>query len=122
MCTYFLNRPCVYCTLLLLILFTSSCHWSDHCFFDASANWFEPRPLPAADTAAHTNATAGLAAEVLAEAVNGTAKTVGGAVLQEIHKSLPVRPEWTGLGLGWLRSSLGRREWTLPCVDVNVRL
>src|ERR1700712_5882836 len=43
LCTYFLNRPCVYCSFLLLILFASSCHWSDHCFFDFSSNWFEPR-------------------------------------------------------------------------------
>ena len=30
--------------------------------------------------------------------------------------------EWTGIGLEWLRSLLGRREWTLPCIDVKVRL
>lgn len=29
---------------------------------------------------------------------------------------------WTGIGLNWLRNSVGRREWRLPCVDVNVRL
>ena len=29
---------------------------------------------------------------------------------------------WTGIGLGWLRNVVGRREWRLPCVDVNVRL
>ena len=33
-----------------------------------------------------------------------------------------VHPEWTGLGLEWLRSLLGKREWTLPCVDVKIRL
>lgn len=30
--------------------------------------------------------------------------------------------EWTGLGLEWLRSLLGRREWRVPCVDVVIRL
>src|ERR1700709_2546765 len=32
--TYILNRPCIYCSLLLVILFASSCHWSNRCFFD----------------------------------------------------------------------------------------
>lgn len=43
-CTYFLNRPCIYCSFLLLILFMTSCNWSDRCFFDFSSNWFQPRP------------------------------------------------------------------------------
>lgn len=30
--------------------------------------------------------------------------------------------EWTGIGLEWLRSLLGQREFTLPCVDVKIRL
>ena len=30
--------------------------------------------------------------------------------------------EWTGVGLEWLRNLLGQREWTLPCVDVKIRL
>ena len=30
--------------------------------------------------------------------------------------------EWVGLGAGWLRSLVGRNEWTVPCVDVKVRL
>jgi hypothetical protein len=31
--TYILNRPCVYCSFLLVILFASSCHWSGRCFW-----------------------------------------------------------------------------------------
>lgn len=27
-----------------------------------------------------------------------------------------------GVGLGWLRSLLGKSEWTLPCVNVKIRL
>jgi hypothetical protein len=30
---YILNRPCVYCSFLLIILFASSCHWSGRCFW-----------------------------------------------------------------------------------------
>ena len=31
-------------------------------------------------------------------------------------------PESAGIGLGWLRSLLGRSEWTIPCVNIKVRL
>lgn len=30
--------------------------------------------------------------------------------------------EWTGLGLEWVRSWLGAREWRVECLDVYVRL
>ncbi len=55
-------------------------------------------------------------------AMNDTAKTLGGVALQELRRRIPIAPEWTGIGVGWLRSLLGRREWRLPCVDVYVRL
>lgn len=56
---------------------------------------------------------------------NSTAKALAGAALEDAQQRLGVesRPDgWTGVGLEWLRSLLGRREWTLPCVDVKVRL
>lgn len=53
---------------------------------------------------------------------NDTASALGVIAAQEAQKALPGRPEWTGIGLGWLRSLLGRREWALPCVDVKIRL
>ncbi|KAI5787088.1 hypothetical protein EDC01DRAFT_617656, partial [Geopyxis carbonaria] len=82
--TYLFHRPCVYCSLIMLTLFSSSCYWSDRCFLDSNnGHWFEPRLL--ASTALGTE-------------------------------------PWTGIGLNWLRTAVGRREWRLPCVDVNVRL
>ena len=30
--------------------------------------------------------------------------------------------EWTGLGMEWLRSLLGRREWTIDCMDLKIQL
>lgn len=56
---------------------------------------------------------------------NSTAKGLAGAALEGAQQRLGVESkpeEWTGVGLEWLRSLLGRREWTLPCVDVKVRL
>jgi len=132
LCTYFLNRPCVYCSFLLLILFASSCHWSDHCFFDFSSNWFEARsPSSSVRHFDYSNqALANVSASnqtveqalMFASALNNTATTLGGVAFQELKRRLPVRAEWTGIGVGWLRSLLGRREWRLPCVDVYVRL
>jgi len=134
-CTYFLNRPCVYCSILLIILFASSCQWSDHCFFDFSSNWFEARSSsslsPAEWDYSRSNSTLTNSsmnnqtveqALMFAGALNNTASTLGGVAFQELQRRLPGRMEWTGIGLGWLRSLLGQREWVLPCVDINVRL
>ena len=78
-----------------------------------------PNPLPQAlsqsstssiDTT--TNATEDVA--FLLEAVNQTAGALGNAALQEIERSV--------VGLEWVRSWLGGREWRVPCLDVNIRL
>jgi len=152
--TYILHRPCIYCTALLIILFASSCNWSDHCFFDLRRDWFSPPFVSSsADTVQNTTtATAsagnvsslspeqtvsplhdgGLAGYVF-EAVNSTTKALAGAAVEGVQQRFALNEtttgataadeqEWTGVGLEWLRSLLGRREWTIPCVDVKVRL
>jgi hypothetical protein len=114
-CTYFLNRPCVYC------------HWSDHCFFDFSSNWFEPRqpssviPPEIINSSALSNQTLEQLS-IYAGALNNTAAALAGAALEEAKRKLAMRAEWTGIGVEWLRSLLGRREWRVPCVDVYIRL
>jgi Bladder cancer-related protein BC10 len=137
-CTYFLNRPCVYCSFLLLILFASSCHWSDHCFFDfSSTSGFFVSPPPSSSYLTSSNVSSintgmnsldnsttspvSMVEDMLvfASALNSTAATMAAAALEDAKK---LRPEWTGIGVGWLRSLLGRREWRLPCLDVYVRL
>lgn len=55
-------------------------------------------------------------------AVNSTATALASAALEEAKKQLAIRTEWTGIGVEWLRSLLGRREWRVPCVDVYIRL
>ncbi|KZF20648.1 hypothetical protein L228DRAFT_176229 [Xylona heveae TC161] len=129
--TYFLNRPCVYCSLLLLMLFVSSCYWSDHCFLDLRSNWFEPRhfssPLPASmpmfanDSLNASNMTMSQAS-FLAQAINETASSLTGAAVEGVKKRVELDPQWTGLGVEWMRRLLGRREWNIPCVDVIIRL
>ncbi|KAK8094610.1 hypothetical protein PG997_001295 [Apiospora hydei] len=137
-CTYFLNRPCVYCSVLLLILFVTSCHWSDRCFFDFNSNWFAPRPstyyYPKNDTIATAAAAAGSGSTGNAGAVNVTGDNFNATALEMLNTTVGAlagaaageidrrRTEWTGLGIEWLRSLLGRREWRIECMDLSIRL
>ena len=56
---------------------------------------------------------------VVAEMFNTTAGALATAATEQIART---RVEWTGLGLEWLRSLLGRREWQIDCLDVSIRL
>ena len=55
-------------------------------------------------------------------AINQTATALAGAAVEEIKRRVDIRPEWTGIGVEWIRSWLGAREWRLPCLDVYIRL
>ncbi|CEJ81823.1 hypothetical protein VHEMI01933 [[Torrubiella] hemipterigena] len=114
LCTYFLHRPCVYCSVLLLILFFTSCNWADRCFFDLSSNWFLPRSSPSTEALESS-----LYNSTLIEMFNTTMKAATGAATDRIGATAS---EWTGLGLEWLRSALGKREWRIECMDVYIKL
>ena len=94
--TYIVNRPCIYCSLLLTILFASSCHWSGKCLWEAptssttcsslasnvtdsaASNWaayFIPRlytTAPHTCTGVHDASSEGAVAAFLAEISNNT--------------------------------------------------
>ena len=144
--TYFLNRPCIYCSLLLVILFASSCHWSGRCFVDFShspaeeggfgsyADWFWPRIY--ARTLRHDSPTERSNAtmvDFLSEITNSTIAALANAAIDGTKRKFgtPTTPTTSverfmpysaGIGIQWLRRLLGRHEWTLPCVGVNIRL
>ena len=147
--TYFLNRPCICtsnlisgkisigltsiedCSALLLILFVSSCSWRDQCLFDIYSDWFETKHLCSPLSSAFSNGTEwsvskpdGVASDgsFLVAAINETASALVGAALEEMKSRMAYKAEWTGIGLGWMRSFLGAKQWRLPCVDVYVRL
>ena len=42
-----------------------------------------------------------------------------GAAVDGLSRS---RAEWTGLGVGWLRSLLGKQEWFVDCLNIQIRL
>jgi hypothetical protein len=53
------------------------------------------------------------------EMLNTTASALAGIAADEYARK---KTEWTGLGIEWLRSLLGRREWRIECMDLNIRL
>ena len=137
--TYFLHRPCIYCSALLLILFLTSCNWSDRCFFDLGGDWLSPRfnpdvltttTFPSNSTTSNSsNGSITALAEYAVETAGVTTKIIASSVAGEAGKLLSSSSvssrndgEWIGLGAGWLRSLLGWNEWTVPCVNVKVRL
>ncbi|KAF2811701.1 uncharacterized protein BDZ99DRAFT_487334 [Mytilinidion resinicola] len=119
--TYFLNRPCVYCSLLLAILVVS--------LFDFHTAWFEPQ-LPAEDASSDPrNTTMPLrdplveTASILASAVNSTATTVIKAAADTLRKKAPPVPQISGgAGFEWAKGLVGKKEWRIPCLDVLVRI
>lgn len=138
--TYILNRPCIYCSFLLIILFASSCHWSGRCFFDFStstygyADCFIPRlysqPTQLNGTVGNGTGDNGTLLDFVSELANQTISVFAGAVIEELktRASVPSAalgrklPDAAGVGTAWLKSLLGRSQWTLPCVNVVVRL
>jgi hypothetical protein len=54
--------------------------------------------------------------------VNETALALGSAALQEIKRRATPDAEWTNTGIGWIRSALNAKEWTIPCLDIKLRL
>ncbi|KAL5615331.1 uncharacterized protein BROUX77_001168 [Berkeleyomyces rouxiae] len=60
----------------------------------------------------------GFDSTVLAMA-NETAAVLAKALVDEAARK---RAEWTGLGMEWLRSLLGEREWRVDFLDIYIRL
>lgn len=145
--TYILNRPCIYCSFLLIILFASSCHWSNRCFVDLSqhgeetnsiASWFVPRLYTARDNlgmAKQTHSTSEVGDFLvdvtrstlygIAHAVKDSASGLLNEGRRDMPSTAPLSPSPSGeagIGAHWLRYLLGRTEWTLPCVGVKVVL
>ncbi|KAJ4144399.1 hypothetical protein LMH87_003283 [Akanthomyces muscarius] len=122
-CTYFLHRPCVYCSILLIILFLTSCNWSDRCFFDYNSNWFLPRPSnPLEEASACTGLNCSTVRNSGATMYNATVFRILNSTATTLASATVAKPEWTGLGLGWLRNLLGQREWQIECMDIYLRL
>lgn len=125
--TYALQRPCVYCSILLFVLIFS--------LFDFNANWFEPRWKPPAsitETAGSLlsgNATLaealGETASIAISAINGTGGSLASAAMESVKRRAAGGNDGaqvSGSGFEWLRSLIEKRQFRIPCVDVIVRL
>jgi hypothetical protein len=145
--TYALNRPCIYCSFLLVILFGSSCAWQK-CFWSVSPSLCDDRSATGWNGTATSAGEAGSGMGEMdwilyfipriyttaVEAVDNT--TLAANVLlstlpnltpsQQAFAALQNKVPWSSLGQGvgatWLRNLVGRSEWTLPCVGVKVVL
>ena len=109
--TYFLNRPCVYCSLLLFILVVA--------LFDFHTPWFDPPLAP--DTAELAlNGTMVETAGVLAQAANHTAQALVKNAFDGVKSKM-------GQGNGgkeyeWVKGLLGKKEFKMQCLDVLIRI
>ena len=117
--TYFLNRPCVYCSLLLFILVVA--------LFDFHTPWFEA-PLsettelalngttPFRDTIFET-------AGVFAQAANQTVQALMKKAAEGIRERMEDATDGdSGANYEWVKGLVGKKEWRVPCLDVLIRV
>ncbi|KAF2118655.1 hypothetical protein BDV96DRAFT_568287 [Lophiotrema nucula] len=111
--TYFLNRPCIYCSFLLAVLVIA--------LLDFHAPWFEnalptTEPLTARDTLIET-------ASIMTSAANNTAQALIKAAADGLKAKTTGSPgSGTGQSYEWMKGLLGKKEWRVPCLDVLIRI
>jgi len=67
-------------------------------------------------------ATGDINATVTAVVTDMISTTAGAMATAATEKMAQTRADWTGVGLEWLRSLLGKREWRVDCLDLSIRL
>jgi hypothetical protein len=108
--TYFLNRPCVYCSLLLFILVVA--------LFDFHTPWFDAPLSESAELA--LNGTVVETAGLWAQAANLTAKSVMRGAVEKGR--MGEGQASGGQSYEWVKGLLGKKEWRVQCLDVLVRV
>lgn len=133
--TYLLNRPCLYCSLLLIILFATSCHWSNTCLIDFSyvpiseggsgyATWFLPRTETLNATGVSqrnaTNETLRYLATAIADtAVAGLSETA--SRLRGDAATSVACSSYLFSAVSAIKDAL-RKEWVIPCINARIVL
>ena len=113
-------RPCLYCSLLLIMIFATSPYWAPAPFLPFTGDWFVPPILQNSTTNGQGNETLAF----LMELAGATASTLGDAALNEVTSAVTNTTQRAGLisaGFNWLRA-LSSKELRIPCVDVSIRL
>ncbi|GAB7327252.1 hypothetical protein MBLNU13_g11145t2 [Cladosporium sp. NU13] len=126
--TYWLQRPCVYCSILLFVLVFS--------LFDFNADWFAPRwpsgaIVPSETASSYFSGNATLT-ETLMEtagmaitAINGTGGALASVAMDGVKQRMgygAVNATASGSGFELVRGLLEKKQIRIPCVDVVVRL
>ena len=131
--TYLLNRPCLYCSLLLIILLATSCHWQQTCLIDFDfipkfeggsgyATWFVPKSETINEKSWKNQSNQTLA--YLASALAETAVAGFSEASVRIRGKDILAQNATGYLSSFFGSmkSLMRKEWVLPCIGVRVAI
>ena len=123
--TWYLNRPCLYCSLLLTVLVFSLYDWRSD-WFEPRNNVFSPAPLMASTSGNHTTTHGNPIREAIIESAasmlnSNVAESARNAVDNVVSR---FGGQETGFitGAQWLRELIGKREWRVPCLDVILRL
>jgi len=113
---YYLNRPCVYCSLLLTVLVIS--------VYDFHNNWFEPQPDSSSLSHTRNSTTTALGDNiaVASSVIQSAAASIAQSVADGFSKKTGLDPQPQISVAEWLKEMLGKKEWRIPCIDVAVRL
>ncbi|KAK5107580.1 hypothetical protein LTR62_001023 [Meristemomyces frigidus] len=128
---YTLQRPCMYCSALLILIVFS--------LFDLRADWFEPhwRPSTEETLSVSESITSFISrngtmtdtvletASLAVSAFNAPGGPLASTAMEGVRRRIGGGNATTNAGKSefeWLRSVLETRQLRLPCVDVIVRL
>lgn len=113
--TYFLNRPCVYCSLLLFILVVA--------LFDFHTPWFDPPLSETAELALNGTTPLLESVGVLAQAANHTMRALAKSAVDGMREKAAAAGQASGgQNYEWVKGLLGKKEWRIQCLDVLIRV
>lgn len=119
---YFLNRPCVYCSLLLAVLVVA--------LFDFNVDWFaspweriqESYAANQTQKLSTFSRTFGKSASLLASAANTTAEAVLNLAATRSAAKATERSLWSLIGLNWLKEAIADGELRIDCLNAVIRM
>ncbi|KAF2280426.1 uncharacterized protein EI97DRAFT_430150 [Westerdykella ornata] len=130
--SFFLNRPCPYCSILLFILVAA--------IFDFHSAWFEGPDSALSDSAGKNINNTGTveasgrgginelgleAASVYAQAASQTAQALLNAAVEGVKEKVgrgSTQVDGSAGVIEWVKGVWARKEMRIPCLDVLVRL
>lgn len=112
--TYFLQRPCLYCTLLLLLIIVT--------LFDFQSNWFgDPVHETLSESASGVDSLKA-SASVVSSLLNETIAAAADFGSQALQRRAGMRWSWGGTSWAWLKEIAQRRELRIRCINTVIRL